>query len=260
MRRRGRGQWGDSSPAATAAFGILGDQGDGGTPVRGGALSSALYTPVASLDPTVTQAAGATGGTEMAAVYDVLMRYDSRSQTFEPQLAKSIEERSDHRTWTLKLRDGVTFSDGTPLAADAVVVASINRYNQRRGANSQLYTQMVESTVVQDRPCPWRRARMPMLRRVWIEFDPDPGSVLWWISPYAGVTGFDERDCLAMVAELLPGGAELPLPRNITVDISLADGPSVNPLALGVPVWRGVWYPAVNLETGPNTSRRGRAA
>ncbi|WP_221283130.1 ABC transporter substrate-binding protein [Prescottella equi] len=140
---------GDSSPATTAAFGILGDQGDGGTPVRGGTLSFASYAPVASLDPTVTQASGATGGTEMAAVFDVLMRYDSRSQTFEPQLAKSIEGSSDHRTWTLKLRDGVTFSDGTPLTSDAVV-ASINRYNQHRGANSQLYTQMVESTVAQD--------------------------------------------------------------------------------------------------------------
>lgn len=45
---------------------------------------------------------------------------------------------------------------------------------------------------------------MPMARRFWIEFDRDHGSVLWWISLYAGVTGFDEQDCLAMVADLLP--------------------------------------------------------
>lgn len=139
----------DASAATTTAYGILGDQGDGGTPVKGGTLSFATYAPVTSLDPAVTQPAGATGGTEMAAVYDVLMRYDTDSQTFEPQLAKSFEESADHLTWTLKLRDGVTFSDGTPLDADAVV-ASINRYNQRRGANSQVYTQMVKSTDAQD--------------------------------------------------------------------------------------------------------------
>ncbi|MFC9518194.1 ABC transporter substrate-binding protein [Nocardiaceae bacterium NPDC056970] len=138
-----------SSGTTTTAYGVLGDQGDGGTPVSGGTLSFASYAPVTSLDPTVTQPAGATGGTEMAAVYDVLMRYDTESRSFEPQLAKSIEESADHLTWTLRLRDNVKFSDGTSLNADAVV-ASINRYNQRRGGNSQLYTQMVASNVAQD--------------------------------------------------------------------------------------------------------------
>ncbi|WP_430330762.1 ABC transporter substrate-binding protein [Rhodococcus sp. ACT016] len=138
-----------SSGTTTTAYGIVGDQGDGGTPVKGGTLSFASYAPVTSLDPAVTQPTGPTGGTELAAVYDVLMRYDTESQSFQPQLAKSFEESADHLTWTLKLRDGVTFSDGSPLDADAVV-ASINRYNQRRGANSQLYTQMVQSTVAQD--------------------------------------------------------------------------------------------------------------
>ncbi len=32
----------------------------------------------------------------------------------------------------------------------AAVVASLDRYNQRRGANSQVYTQMVASNVAQD--------------------------------------------------------------------------------------------------------------
>ncbi|WP_280418445.1 ABC transporter substrate-binding protein [Nocardia carnea] len=135
------------STAAPAASGILGNQ-DGGTPVPGGTVSFATYAPVVSLDPTRTQPAAAAGGTEMAAVYDVLMRYDFGSKSFEPQLAQSLEESSDHLSWTLQLRDGVTFSDGTPLDAGAVV-ASIERYNQRRGANSQLYRHLVQSTVAQ---------------------------------------------------------------------------------------------------------------
>ncbi|MGI5216985.1 hypothetical protein [Nocardia sp. CA-290969] len=50
---------------------------------------------------------------------------------------------------------------------------------------------------------------MPTVRRFWIEFDPDHGSILWW-GRYTGVTGFDERDCLSMVADLLSDGDDLP--------------------------------------------------
>ncbi|MFJ1455085.1 hypothetical protein [Nocardia sp. N2S4-5] len=100
---------------------------------------------------------------------------------------------------------------------------------------------------------------MPTVRRFWIEFDPDHGTVLWWTRPYAGVTGFDERDCLTMVADLLPSYEELPPVRRITADISLAEELPVNPLALGVPVWRGVWYPPVNLDIGPTWHPRGAA-
>ncbi|WP_459545824.1 hypothetical protein [Nocardia sp. X0981] len=92
---------------------------------------------------------------------------------------------------------------------------------------------------------------MATVRRFWIEFDRDRATALWWTAPYAGVTGFDERDCLAMVADLIPSYEELPPVRAITADISLAQELPVNRSALGVPVWRGVWYPPMNLKTGP---------
>lgn len=63
-----------------------------------------------------------------------------------------------------------------------------------------------------------------------------------------GVTGYDEADCLGLIEELLDGE---PIPpvlsriRNVDVD-SLDLGSRV-----GVPVWRGIWYPASNLE-GPS--------
>ncbi|UTT51015.1 ABC transporter substrate-binding protein [Rhodococcus gordoniae] len=138
-----------ASQPREGAYGIVGDQGDGGPPVKGGTLTFAGLAPVTSLDPTLTQAAGSTGGTEMAAVYDVLMRYNLESQQFEPHLAESMEESEDRLTWTMKLRDDLTFSDGTPLDASAVV-ASIDRYNTRRGAHSQLYQEVVTSTTGAD--------------------------------------------------------------------------------------------------------------
>ncbi|WP_040800982.1 hypothetical protein [Nocardia higoensis] len=72
------------------------------------------------------------------------------------------------------------------------------------------------------------------------------------------MTGFDVRDCLSLVADLIPDAA-LPPVRRITADISLAEPLPLNPRYLGVPVWRGVWYPPVNLGTGPirGIDRRG---
>jgi peptide/nickel transport system substrate-binding protein len=38
-----------------------------------------------------------------------------------PYLAESVTPSADFKTWTLKLRDGVLFHDGTPVNADAVI-------------------------------------------------------------------------------------------------------------------------------------------
>lgn len=60
-------------------------------------------------------------------LYDGLTRYDLRQAEQTPKvvpgLATSWETSEDGRTWTFHLRQGVTFSDGTPFDADAVVFA-----------------------------------------------------------------------------------------------------------------------------------------
>ncbi|MBF6547277.1 hypothetical protein [Nocardia brasiliensis] len=93
---------------------------------------------------------------------------------------------------------------------------------------------------------------MAMVRRFWIEFElPErPDSVFMQLRDGVGVTGFDERDCLSMAADLVYDGSPLPPVRRVIADISLAEPLPVRPYALGVPVWRGVWFPPKNLETG----------
>ncbi|MEU9320038.1 ABC transporter substrate-binding protein [Streptomyces sp. NPDC048295] len=118
-------------------FGLVGAQPDGGSPVEGGTLHIADYGEARSLSPAVTYATGASGGSALAAVYDVLMRYDTAAKKYEPQLAKSLHSSDDLKTWTLQLRDGVKFSDGTPLDADAVT-ASIAWYRKNKGADTAL--------------------------------------------------------------------------------------------------------------------------
>lgn len=53
--------------------------------------------------------------------YEPLTSYNDETKKVEPYLAKSVTANADSTEFTIGLRDGVTFSDGTPLNADAVV-------------------------------------------------------------------------------------------------------------------------------------------
>lgn len=128
------------------ATGLVNVQSPAGEPADSGTLTFASFAPVASMDPAVTKPDGAAGGTELAAVYGLLARYDYESNEFVHQLAKAITSTDDATEWTITLRDGVTFSDGAPLDAQAVV-QSIDRYNSHKGSNAELYQDIVESTV-----------------------------------------------------------------------------------------------------------------
>jgi peptide/nickel transport system substrate-binding protein len=129
------------------AAGVVGATGDEGTAKDGGTLTLADYSEARSLDPTKTIPNGAAGGNALAAVYDVLMRYDQPSNAFEPWLAKSLTTE-DSTTWTLELRPGVTFSDGTPLDAKAVV-GSIGYYMQNAGYNTLLLATNIKAMAPQ---------------------------------------------------------------------------------------------------------------
>ena len=145
-------------------FGRTGDQPSGGKPVRGGTLQFADYAEARSLSPAVTYATGASGGSALAAVYDVLMRYDTAAHTYEPWLAKSLRSTDHARTWTLKLRDGVTFSDGTELDARAVI-GSIAWYQKNKGADTALLApNLAKMTAPDDRTVVFT------LRKPWATF------------------------------------------------------------------------------------------
>ena len=82
-----------------------------------GDLTMAVATEPTSLDPHF-QALGSNHELSMH-VYDTLARMDARMQ-IEPALALSWQAL-DETTWEFKLRDGVTFHDGTPFTAKDVV-------------------------------------------------------------------------------------------------------------------------------------------
>lgn len=93
----------------------------------GGELTMSVFSETRSLDPTVSTGTGTTGGTELSAIYDTLMRFDYETFEFEPWVAESLVPDDEKRVWTLTLREGVTFGNGDPLTAEAVR-ASIARH------------------------------------------------------------------------------------------------------------------------------------
>ncbi|GAA4260901.1 ABC transporter substrate-binding protein [Dietzia aurantiaca] len=87
--------------------------------MAGGTITMGEYVMLPSFSPGQGHY-GLRGGAQSAAIYDRLMRWNPETAEFEPKLAASLEANEDNTVWTLKLRDGVTFSNGDPLTADDV--------------------------------------------------------------------------------------------------------------------------------------------
>lgn len=112
----------------TAACGTAGSgvTGGGGPPQSGGIAEYGVYSEMRGFDPVQLSLVG-TGIERAAAVMDTLLYRDEITDEVKPKLAQSIATTDNGTTWVLGLREGVTFTDGEPLDADAVIF-NINRH------------------------------------------------------------------------------------------------------------------------------------
>jgi ABC-type transport system substrate-binding protein len=115
-----------------------GDFASEGTPAPGGTLRLALDREVVSFDPTVQNSNQAA-----FAVYDSLMKLTPEG-TAEPYLAESMTSPDGGLTWLLGLRPGVTFSDGTPLDAEAVLV-NVRRHADKVSSPANAFAKRIAS-------------------------------------------------------------------------------------------------------------------
>jgi peptide/nickel transport system substrate-binding protein len=90
-------------------------------PVAGGTLRFGVQAETDGLNPTSSAFAPA-GYTMANAVFDTLAAYDVDGNTV-PFLAESFTPNDDFTSWTIKLREGISFHDGTPLNADAAMLS-----------------------------------------------------------------------------------------------------------------------------------------
>jgi ABC-type transport system substrate-binding protein len=89
-----------------------------GDPVSGGSIAFGLSAETDGWDVTAGRWAGSAYIVGNA-IYDPLAAFDAN---FEPQpyLAEAITSNEDFTSWTITLRPGVEFHDGTPVNAEAV--------------------------------------------------------------------------------------------------------------------------------------------
>lgn len=107
---------GDDSGSSSSPDGATGTED--GEPREGGTLVIGQVAPVRSLDP----AAVSISNGELDALYGRLVGYDRDSRSFVGRFAQEWSSNDDFSVWTVKLRDRINFTDGTPYNADAVVM------------------------------------------------------------------------------------------------------------------------------------------
>jgi peptide/nickel transport system substrate-binding protein len=96
-----------------------GGSADEGKPVSGGKITYALEGGTTNFCIPRSQLA-ISGILVVEAVYDTLTVPTNDPNVYAPYLAKSVTPNDDYTQWTIELRDGITFQDGTPLDAAAV--------------------------------------------------------------------------------------------------------------------------------------------
>jgi peptide/nickel transport system substrate-binding protein len=112
------GACGGSEPERGGASGASGATAEAGGPVEGGTLYWGVATSPSTVNPQLNG---------LAKVYPLLRNayssylYLTEDGVYEPWLAQGYEQSEDGAVVTLTLREGVTFSDGEALNADAVL-------------------------------------------------------------------------------------------------------------------------------------------
>ena len=114
---------GNGSPAASsAASGAA--SGAAGTPTKGGSITVAVEGEPASMDPAFDY--DFVSGLAVGSVTEPLLKFCENDQKLCPNLAESWTVSPDGKVYTLKIRQGVKFHDGSTMTVDDVIF-SINR-------------------------------------------------------------------------------------------------------------------------------------
>lgn len=114
-----------------------------GAPLEAQTLRAVKHSSLRVLDPIITTAYMSRNHGYM--IFDTLFALDENFEV-KPQMAESWEKSDDEKTWTITLRDGLTFHDGAPVTAEDAV-ASIKRWGERDGMGQKLMDFVDEMTA-----------------------------------------------------------------------------------------------------------------
>lgn len=114
-------------------------------PVEGGTLSISASIPTTM---EWTQIRGIMEIAYFSTIYETLMRYGADG-TPEPYLLESITPDAEALTWTMKLKDGIKFSDGSPLDAEALAW-NLSYYKENGILASSYYANFESAEIVDE--------------------------------------------------------------------------------------------------------------
>jgi len=120
---------------------------------KGGGLTLLTVSDARSMTPFNASYAAVTDLSRMLAVYDALFYIDNAQNKVMPQIGESLKSDDNGKTWTLKVKPNVKFSDGTPLDAAAVkfnweMHAKPEVLSQHRPAAAGLGLEVVDPTTL----------------------------------------------------------------------------------------------------------------
>jgi peptide/nickel transport system substrate-binding protein len=141
------GTEGPATEAPATEPGATESPAQSGEPVSGGTLTMARITDIFTFDPYNTQDDRSIF-TELQ-VYDRLVKLTADGQGVEPELATEWQIADDGLSATFQLREGVLFSDGSPLTVDDVVF-SLDRAFDPAGSWGFLFSPVTGAEAVDD--------------------------------------------------------------------------------------------------------------
>ncbi len=133
-----------ATDATAAATTTTSDAG----PVSGGEATILMNVEVGTLDPVKATGSAGSDASRMFPLYGALVTYESGEA--KPYFAESLTPSADFATWTLKLRPGIVFSDGSPYDAAAVKANWDRAADPANSSPARGFVAGFESTTVTD--------------------------------------------------------------------------------------------------------------
>jgi peptide/nickel transport system substrate-binding protein len=99
----------------------------------GATIKAGIITPVAAINPLTINDQG---GLELLGNIAEFLIFTDHSGGYHPWLATSWSSNSDASVWTFKIRQGVKFSNGTPMTVDDVVYSFQTQANPKNSGNA----------------------------------------------------------------------------------------------------------------------------
>lgn len=121
-----------------------------GQPVPGGSIAIAMIGEPRNLDPMSLGNAGPITAVLGNALYGTLLTDVPGTSEIRPGLAESLTSDDGGSTYTLTLRPGLTFNDGTPLDAAAVAANWTRQKDPAVGSQYQFEVGHIAATEVVD--------------------------------------------------------------------------------------------------------------